>query len=256
MIFGITEAGDASINYEWIEKLSEVDGCILITKNLTDKFIKTVLSFKDKKIIIHASCTGYGGTVVEPHCPNYEETLTRIRALLDNGWDASRIVLRIDPIIPTKKGIMLFETIVKKAQERIPEVTRIRVSVLDMYKHVQKRFNEKGLPCLYHNNFSASKDEFEALDSAIESLKETYPMIHIESCAETNLPHSEAIGCVSEKDFTILGLKLDSTEKKGQRKHCLCVCAKKELLTYQWNKTGYNHCYGCLYCYWKTELDK
>lgn len=203
MVFGITETGDASINYEWVEKISEVDGCILITKKLTNKFINTVLPLKNKKIILHISCTGYGQTVLEPNCPKYEDTISKIKFLIDNGWKATQIVLRIDPIIPTKKGILLFESIVKMAREIIPEVTRIRISVLDMYKHVQKRFKNHELPILYNNYFSASKTEFEALDIKIQELKGLYPSIHIESCAEIKLPHSEALGCVSERDFEI-----------------------------------------------------
>lgn len=39
MRIGITERGDASIDYSWVDKVSNIDGAILITKNLTDKFI-------------------------------------------------------------------------------------------------------------------------------------------------------------------------------------------------------------------------
>lgn len=43
MKIGITERGDASIDYQWKGKLPSVDGAILITKNLTDQFIDTVI---------------------------------------------------------------------------------------------------------------------------------------------------------------------------------------------------------------------
>ena len=48
---GITERGDASISFDWINKMHTVSGAILITKNITDKFIKEVLNFKNKVII-------------------------------------------------------------------------------------------------------------------------------------------------------------------------------------------------------------
>ena len=35
-MFGITENGDASMNYDWMEKCYTMDGTILITKKLTD----------------------------------------------------------------------------------------------------------------------------------------------------------------------------------------------------------------------------
>lgn len=255
MNFGTTEAGDASMNYEWVEKLDTVDGCIVITKNLTEKFINTLLSLKERRLILHASCTGYGGTVLEKHLPPYEETLNKIRLLIDSGFSSERIVLRVDPIIPTTKGINVFEKVVRKSREIIPDVKRIRISVLDMYPHVRKRFDEHHFPVLYQGNFQASNGTFEILDEKIKELKDLYTDISIESCAETKLPSSEAIGCVSAKDFEILNLKLSSFDRKGQRKNCLCVCEKKELLTFMYNQTGYNHCYGCLYCYWKTEKD-
>ena len=45
MKIGITERGDASIDYQWKGKLPSVDGAILITKNLTDQFIDTVIKY-------------------------------------------------------------------------------------------------------------------------------------------------------------------------------------------------------------------
>lgn len=255
MIFGITEAGDASMNYEWEEKLNEIDGCILITKNLTQKFIKRLLMYKNKPIILHVSCTGYGKTVLEKNLPTYKETIENLKILLNNGWDIKRTVFRIDPIIPTKKGIQLFENVLRTVKEEIPELKRFRISVMDNYPHIQKRFKKIGLPELYSNYFQASFSEFKELNEKIKELKEIYSDISIESCAETKLPETERFGCVSERDFEILDLHLDNKELKGQRKNCLCVCAKKELLTYKYNQTGYNHCYGCLYCYWKTEQD-
>lgn len=255
MIFGITEAGDASINYEWEEKLNEIDGCILITKNLTEKFRNKLLMYKDKSIILHVSCTGYGKTVLEKNIPTYKETIENLKDLLNRGWDIRRTVFRIDPIIPTKKGIELFETVLETAKKEIPDLKRFRISVMDNYPHIRERFAKVGLPELYSNYFQASFSEFQELNKKIRDLKEKYLDISIESCAETKLPDTERLGCVSEKDFNILGLILDNTQLKGQRKNCLCVCSKKELLTYKYNQTGYNHCYGCLYCYWKTELD-
>lgn len=48
-----------------------------------------------------------------------------------------------------------------------------------------------------------------------------------ESCAE-NLP--EQITCISKRDFDILGIPFDNPEGGFQRKGCLCVAGKTELL--------------------------
>lgn len=60
MKIGITERGDAGLDYTWVTKLNKMDGVILITKNLSDKFIQTVTDcYKSyPNIIVHAGCTG------------------------------------------------------------------------------------------------------------------------------------------------------------------------------------------------------
>ena len=65
MKIGITERGDASIDYGWEEKLDMVDGAVLITKNITDYFISRILPLKEK-VILHATITGFGGSILEP----------------------------------------------------------------------------------------------------------------------------------------------------------------------------------------------
>lgn len=255
-MFGITENGDASVNYEWESELHSMDGAILITKKLTPTFKNKVIEYVHKPFIIHASCTGYGGTVLEPNLPTYVDTINEIYNLIHYaGFPANRIVLRIDPIIPTEKGIRLFQTVVAYAHERIPEVNRIRVSVMDMYPHVRKRFEAAGIPCPYGENFQASSQMFKELNNKIEELKIAYPELSFESCCEKNIPAATPAGCVSPKDYEILGLQKPDDTLKGQRKGCLCVGDKKDMLRYKYNATGYNHCYGCLYCYWKTEKD-
>ena len=256
-MFGITENGDASLNYEWEQKLGEMDGSILITKKLTTIFRSLIVDYKYKPFILHVSCTGYGGTVLEPNLDNYETTIDYIWGLIHlSNFRPERIVLRIDPIIPTAKGIKVFENVVRCARDRIPEVTRIRVSVLDMYPHVRERFKKAGLPNPYGDGyFQASPTMFRDLNKKIEELKKEFPELSFESCCETKLPATTATGCVSARDYEILGLKKPDESRKGQRKNCMCLGDKKDMLTFKYNETGYNHCYGCLYCYWQTEKD-
>jgi hypothetical protein len=126
-----------------------------------------------------------------------------------------------------------------------------------MYPHVRKRFRDAGIPCPYGDHyFQASPAMFRDLNIKIMELKREFPELSFESCAETKLPATKAVGCVSPEDYKILGLEAPREETyKKQRTNCLCLGEKKDLLTFKYNETGYNHCYGCLYCYWKTESD-
>lgn len=43
-IIGITEAGDAGLDLSWVDKLHNVDGAVVITKQITDSFINAALT--------------------------------------------------------------------------------------------------------------------------------------------------------------------------------------------------------------------
>ena len=270
---GITEAGDPAFDYSWVAKMDDMDMGILITKNITDKFIEEILKVKNK-VVLHATCTGYGGTVLEKNVPDYKWQLDQVKKLISMGFPREQIVIRVDPVIPTYKG---FGNLLKVVSYIHNDVKRFRVSVLDNYKHVQERFQKNGLPVLYGGNFQASREEFDNMDSVLRQLRNNYG-VTFESCAEMYLTEAEKVGCVSQKDLDLFGLKQDTTELKGQRKTCLCIAGKTEMLTHKrygkCKKFGIddslggscgvgNNCktcehhevYGCpnacLYCYWR-----
>lgn len=62
---GVTERGDAAVHLrEWIGKTSSMDAIIAITKGITPELAEYLLSPGIKeKTILHATVTGYGGTV-------------------------------------------------------------------------------------------------------------------------------------------------------------------------------------------------
>lgn len=246
MKIGITERGDPSLDFSWVEKSEKMDGVVLITKNLTDKVIENALKNPDK-YIFHISCTGYGGTVIEPNIPRFCEQLAQAQKLLKLGINTERIVIRIDPIIPTTKGLKTAGMVFLNAYSM--GFRRFRISVLDAYPHVRDRMRQAGLEPPYGDSFAATKEMFEDINSLVRQLKQLYPDIVIESCAEGTLTETEMVGCISQKDISILGLNANEVDNIGyQRKGCLCCSAKTELLS---NKS---QCpYKCLYCYWKNE---
>lgn len=238
MNFGITEAGDAGLDFSWADKL--LKGNIIITKHLTvanTKLTKLLIENKDR-IILHATCTGYGNTEMEPNVPTIIDVHSGILNLIKQGFPINHIVLRTDPIIPTKIGI---EHVIKVWELfKDSGITRIRYSIIDMYPHVKERIYKvyKRVP---FESFNAPKYMINNVLEAIEPYRKYYTF---EACAE-DLP--DRIGCISKKDYEILGLDTSTIQEGGfQRKTCACCVGKTELLTNR------KRCPSkCLYCYWK-----
>ena len=237
---GVTESGEISFNLDAFDRL--YDGNIIITKRLTDKVIEKLIEYKDK-IILHLTVTGMGGTRIEPFVPKAEDTHAKLVKLIEGGFPLSHIVIRVDPIVPTERGIETALDVI--AAFGGLGIGRLRFSFLDNYKHVKKRFREEGIGELYNGEFHApletrleyaKKIEEVAYDSGFES---------VEACGE---PRIESISCVSQKDIDILGLtdKITLEGSAEQRKSCGCPANKSELL-----KVRPHQCENkCLYCYW------
>ena len=64
---GITEAGDAGLDLSWEPYVDNLDGVVLVTKNITPSFHDAALRNKEKAIL-HATITGYGNTQMERRC--------------------------------------------------------------------------------------------------------------------------------------------------------------------------------------------
>lgn len=237
---GITEAGDAGLDFSWVDKLNDIN--IIITKHLTPKNTKLISLLLDNsdKIILHCTCTGYGGTIVEPNVPKSTEVYAGVKELISKGFPVSQIVLRTDPIIPTNKGIKRVEDVWKLFSDL--GIERCRFSIIDMYPHVRKRFQEicGSVP---FSGFTAPKEMIENVSKATWNNHALYT--HFESCVE-NI--GEQVGCISKRDFDALGLEFDNTTGGFQRKGCLCCSGKTELFN---NKKRCPS--GCIYCYWKDK---
>ncbi len=244
MKIGVTERGDPSIDFSWKNKIEKMDGAIIITKNLTDRLIDETSPYWNK-IIFHISCTGYGSTIVEPNIPDYTHQLNQSYKLLSNGVPSEKIVIRVDPIIPTQKGLNLANKVIQKACSM--GFKRFRISMFDAYPHIRERMKSVGVDPPYGDSFYPTKYMIKSVNDMVKQLKTTYKDISIESCAEKTLFETEQIGCVSEKDLKILNLDCSKIDAVGyQRTGCLCCSAKTELLSEK------KRCpYKCMYCYWK-----
>lgn len=229
---GVTERGDAGLNFVWLEALRRgvVDGVIAITKAPQNLLGHTL----PEQVIVHCTITGHGGSDLEPGVKPPEVTLDAYRELVAR-YGGERVVLRIDPILACDAAF------VAKAKAVCEEARgRVRISFMDFYPHVRQRFADADIaydqPGFHAPQSLRRKlwDRFDALVPAGEVL---------EVCAEPGLA---CTGCVSERDVKAMGLAGLSGEVGEQRKHCCCAAEKKELFA---SRHRCDH--GCLYCYWK-----
>lgn len=252
---GVTEAGDAGLDLSWQEKLGTVDGAVVITKCVSPAFYKAVLANKDK-LIVHATITGYGHSVLEPNVPAPYDEFDAIMSLVEDGFPKEKVVIRVDPIIPTAKGLDKAKNVITTFMDE--GFSRFRVSIIDMYKHVKARFKAAGLPLPYGEaGFAPSPAQVRQVDVMLREVADYWQLLkeqgvvfgelRIECCAEPGLKNAIQCGCISAYDLVLLGLSEDA-EADGvgyQRPACMCYSGKMELLCHK------QRCaHGCLYCYW------
>ena len=224
---GITERGDAALEFSWLPWVRDGNPAILITKDPARLFRELLVRKEESakfNVIIHATITGLGGSIFEPKVPDKATSLKGYKDLIQ-FYSADRVVLRIDPIIPNDSGIRIAKKVLAEKQGRV------RISFIDQYPHTKARFKEAGI-ILPWGTFHAP----------IELRKKAYEKLgQPDICGE---PDFECTGCISEKDCVILGVA--PKEISGaQRKFCACLANKKELLK---DKDQCPH--ACLYCYW------
>lgn len=239
-LIGITESTDVSFHMEVFDNL--YDGNIIITKRLSDKVIEKLVEHKDK-VILHCDCTGFGGTVLEPFVPTVEQMFAKFTKLMECGFPLEHVVLRIDPVVPTDKGIGVARHVLDTFCGS--GIKRVRFSVLDMYKHVKERFAEKGFPIPYET-FHAPYEVRKCIYDMFKEYGDRYGF-DVETCAESGF---DSISCLSQKDIDILGLtdKVTLVGSAEQRNGCSCPANKKEL--FRGKPQQCQH--GCVYCFWKS----
>lgn len=257
MKIGITERGDAGIDFSWVPFLKTVDGAVIITKQMSDAFNNLIMA-AERPVIVHCTCTGWGGSWMEPNVQPMDVQIGYLKKLLDMGFPEDRVVLRVDPIIPNEEGLCRAETVLKYASHILPERFRVRFSVFDDYPHVRERMARACHSPIYTDEWSNRSDpyRYRANDTekkAVASLLSRYPFSY-EACAEDWIMHWAAhytdikcIGCVNGFDIRRMGLEVPRafSENPQGRKDCHCLSCKTELLT------GKKRCpNGCMYCYW------
>ena len=250
---GITDLGEPCFDTSWIDKTSSVDGLVLVSKGHSELFHNKLLELKDKAVW-HCTVTGLGGTKIESGVVDPMRSLDEVKKVIDAGFHASNVVVRIDPIIgnalysqlllPTSY-YDLIESVIDKAYSF--GVRHFRYSYLDLYAHARKRFEDNGFTV---PKYPLTFEEMEKWATLFKRKENELEEIKFMSCAEKFVPEHHKVGCVSIEDFKLLGLDPSSCSNGllGQRKTCLCCSNKVELLKMT---TPCKH--GCLYCFIKDK---
>jgi len=235
---GITERGDAALDLSWMSWVQADKPTILITKDpLTLCRVIKENDLQEKRIIVHATITGFGGTILEPDVLPAKDQIIGYNHLLQM-LTPQRVILRVDPIIPTEKGLEAALLVLRHAVKR-----RVRISFMDFYRHVQTRFRKVGLPIPYVYTDGFTTNMHAGLEYRKEALKRIIDLIQTmpEICGEPDMPGT---GCINEFDCKILGVVPGGGT--NIRRGCACLSNKHELLT---ERKRCKH--NCLYCYWK-----
>lgn len=250
---GITDLGEPCFDTNWIDKVGSVDGLVLVSKGHSEFFHNKLLELKDKAVW-HCTITGLGSTKIEPGVVDPMRSLDEIKKVIDLGFHASNVVVRIDPIVGEALYSQLsmpasyqdlVENIIDKAYSF--GVRRFRYSYLDLYAHARKRFENNGFTV---PKYPLTFEEMEEWAVLFKRKEAELDGIKFMSCAEKFVPEHHKVGCVSIEDFKLLGLDPSSCSNGllGQRKTCLCCSNKVELLKMT---TPCKH--RCLYCFIKDK---
>lgn len=252
---GVTETYDPCFVPDLESKL--LDANIIITKELTDDLVE-ILRRNNHRVLLHHTITGAGGSIIEPGLKNWIHELSQLsRALMDKVLPPEQVVLRVDPIIPfiptiVREVYFLLDEYKKLTKSRkvwdSEYLPRVRVSMIDMYPHVRKRFEDAGIEAPY-DTFHAPQEYFDKIEELLWRFKDDFIF---ESCAESKFSDKFIFrtGCVSAFDLSMMG-QIDTEYElrlNGTRKGCTCL-VKKQILGVKPGRCPHS----CLYCYWKDE---
>ena len=237
MKFFITERGELAHQLKQADQsldqlFNPGDALLAISKNIDRPDLQAFLLKHQSCTIFHANITGMGGSVIEPGVSHFSKTIEGLNSLIQQGFPVSHIVLRVDPIVPTTKGIQTAKQVLQLCPEGI---SRIRFSFIDRYKHTG--FVNKHLPWQTFHAPSSYMAEGMAM------LKQEANGRSLEACGEPSLIENK--GCISALDCQLLGLPVPPPSRKGQRPGCLCLGQKTELLIKPAKCP--NHCRYCYY---------
>lgn len=250
---GITEGYDPHFSDSWFLLDDFADFSIIVSKGLPTKKGQERMLTNPQRYIFHAGMTGMGGSVNEPNVKPWKEQLTAVEDFVQRGFPRDHVVIRIDPIMPAKRGIELAKEVATAAFEKGFKV--FRYSFMDAYAHVQKRYAEKSVSdLLTSDRIKAQKEQAEKAMHIWFDFCDAMEAKGCQffTCAEGWIaPTHHVVGCVSGRDFDLCGIprsRMFGTTSK-QRSSCECDGSKFELMPHL--KVRCPH--KCTYCFWHAN---
>lgn len=258
---GINREIDASADLTIFQRLKPIMN-VIITRDLTNLLLQKELIKHKKNIILHVVVSGYGATPLEPYTPHPRSIFGAILALLRQGFPKEQIVLRIDPVIPNEQGLQALGLILEVFAKL--RIRRCRIRMLKMNKNILKRIQWTYITSFgnfsnpYYNEVEnkvyagPSKSHM----SQVLSILKKYESIYIfETCMRglfKDFPGIPDLGCVSYRDFQVLGVKdADILKDFEKSSGCSCPVNAKELSKI--NKQNITQCkLKCVHCVHKT----
>ena len=260
---------------EWINHSNDYDFLLYITKVLNLRIIEILTdenspwAYMNKPSVLHLTVTGWGGTELEPGVCYPTEMFLKIKDLIEAGYPKERIVLRIDPIIPTWEGCSKLYYMADMGLAW--GITRFRSSVMQLYKHSAERLQNTSywdeINSVYKSNFWPDVSILlkgmtftERISSTINTLRKDaleewgITDISFESCATKLLIDCgfENRGCMSDKDLLLNGLDSNTLNVPQGNQRTSCMCLMKHQLIPGGYKRG--RCPNrCAYCYLKDS---
>lgn len=131
---------DPSLNYEWVNKLTEIN--IINTKKLNKELCDVFLTNKNK-IFLHVNISGMGQTPFEPNIPSVKTTFDYLKYLVNNGFPINQILIVINPILSNDNGLKALKLLLKVLTEyKELRLRWIRTNLL-LYKNVSDLYDSK-----------------------------------------------------------------------------------------------------------------
>lgn len=136
---------DPSLNYDWVNKLTEIN--IINTKKLNQELCDIFLTHKNK-IFLHVNITGMGMTPFEPNIPSVKTMFDYLKYLVNNGFPINQILIVINPILSNDNGLKALKLLLKVLTEyKELRLRWVRTNLL-LYKTISD---------LYNSNFKQDK---------------------------------------------------------------------------------------------------
>ena len=176
---------------------------------------------------------------MEPGSPSFTDSMAMFdEAVRMLGKD--RVVLRIDPIIPTPDGIVRAKTV-------HDFLTGVKCTARPEHGTKSEDQLHGQLPArqgtVQGGGASGGQPGYDFHAPLAERLKIAEYFVGAEICGE---PGMKCTGCISELDLRILGIEATPAMLGVQRPNCKCLAGKRELLKHRGQCAS-----RCLYCYWK-----